>query len=435
MGRKKKKPAKPWCWYCNREFDDEKILIQHQKAKHFKCHVCHRKLYTGPGLAIHALQVHKEHIDKIPNAIPDRSSVEIEIYGMEGIPEEDLREHERQTGSAPYVAPPDIERPPRLDLTSATTGAGMVPMHASLPPMMHFPPPPRPPVSSMGYPMPMFTGQFHPPAFQHYPPISQPPPNIFMPPPNGPPGLPPFSTSMPPVSMLPPLSVMSHPPMISSYTSPPMTMTSVPSRPLFPSVSGGDTGSIFSSIPVPSIPQFSYQNSVQPVPAPSDSVQEIALPTLAPSSNSSNQVTKIFHPDEDISLEEQRARHSKYKSLIDTEILPSGHGSVISALPPSSPSTSTGNMISLDAGEKPPLLPPPHLNISQDGTPFQPSLSEGKETTPSMNPDDDFSDHNPTTSEFPHHINASHESQSASELVASSELPSKPTVNNEKRTE
>ena len=43
--------------YCNREFDDEKILIQHQKAKHFKCHICHKKLYTGPGLSIHCMQV------------------------------------------------------------------------------------------------------------------------------------------------------------------------------------------------------------------------------------------------------------------------------------------------------------------------------------------------------------------------------------------
>lgn len=43
--------------YCNRDFDDEKILIQHQKAKHFKCHICHKKLYTGPGLAIHCMQV------------------------------------------------------------------------------------------------------------------------------------------------------------------------------------------------------------------------------------------------------------------------------------------------------------------------------------------------------------------------------------------
>lgn len=45
--------------YCNRDFDDEKILIQHQKAKHFKCHICHKKLYTGPGLAIHCMQVRK----------------------------------------------------------------------------------------------------------------------------------------------------------------------------------------------------------------------------------------------------------------------------------------------------------------------------------------------------------------------------------------
>ncbi|CAF4500931.1 unnamed protein product, partial [Didymodactylos carnosus] len=96
MGRKKKKQTKPWCWYCNREFDDEKILLQHQKAKHFKCHICHKKLYTGPGLQIHCMQVHKENIDKVPNAIKGRDNIEIEIYGMEGIPEEDIREHDKQ---------------------------------------------------------------------------------------------------------------------------------------------------------------------------------------------------------------------------------------------------------------------------------------------------------------------------------------------------
>ena len=57
MGRKKKRSTKPWCWYCNREFEDEKILIHHQKAKHFKCHICGKKLYTGPGLSIHCMQV------------------------------------------------------------------------------------------------------------------------------------------------------------------------------------------------------------------------------------------------------------------------------------------------------------------------------------------------------------------------------------------
>lgn len=95
MGRKKKKQLKPWCWYCNRDFDDEKILIQHQKAKHFKCHICHKKLYTGPGLAIHCMQVHKETIDAVPNAIPGRTDIELEIYGMEGIPEKDMDERRR----------------------------------------------------------------------------------------------------------------------------------------------------------------------------------------------------------------------------------------------------------------------------------------------------------------------------------------------------
>ncbi|XP_033894457.2 BUB3-interacting and GLEBS motif-containing protein ZNF207-like isoform X1 [Acipenser ruthenus] len=95
MGRKKKKQMKPWCWYCNRDFDDEKILIQHQKAKHFKCHICHKKLYTGPGLAIHCMQVHKETIDGVPNAIPGRTDIELEIYGMEGIPEKDMEERRR----------------------------------------------------------------------------------------------------------------------------------------------------------------------------------------------------------------------------------------------------------------------------------------------------------------------------------------------------
>ena len=81
--------------YCNREFDDEKVLIYHQKAKHFKCHICHKKLYTAPGLAIHCSQVHKEEIKDVPNALPGRNNLEVEIYGMEGIPQEDRLVRER----------------------------------------------------------------------------------------------------------------------------------------------------------------------------------------------------------------------------------------------------------------------------------------------------------------------------------------------------
>ena len=83
--------------YCERDFEDEKVLIQHQKAKHFKCRVCHKKLYTAPGLVIHLLQVHKEKLDNVPNAIPTRvRELEREVYGMDGIPEEDKKAYEQK---------------------------------------------------------------------------------------------------------------------------------------------------------------------------------------------------------------------------------------------------------------------------------------------------------------------------------------------------
>ena len=65
QGRKTKRvERKPFCYYCDRLFDDEKVLIEHQKAKHFKCHVCNKKLMTASGLSIHCVQVHKEPMTK-----------------------------------------------------------------------------------------------------------------------------------------------------------------------------------------------------------------------------------------------------------------------------------------------------------------------------------------------------------------------------------
>ena len=76
MGRKKKRAELPWCFYCDREFDDEKILQQHQRAKHFKCaHPrCNKKLMTAPGMQIHMLTVHKIKVEKVPNAIEGRDN-------------------------------------------------------------------------------------------------------------------------------------------------------------------------------------------------------------------------------------------------------------------------------------------------------------------------------------------------------------------------
>jgi len=149
--------------YCNREFDEEKVLIYHQKAKHFKCHVCHKKLYTGPGLAIHCLQVHKEPISSIPNALPERGDPEIEIYGMEGIPEKDMKEREQILKRKKDAGDDDDddEEDAKKKKTDATMATTMVPVHIPGMPMIPGMIPPFPAIPGMpGMPpaIPMFPG-------------------------------------------------------------------------------------------------------------------------------------------------------------------------------------------------------------------------------------------------------------------------------------
>ena len=46
----------------------------------------------------------------VPNAIPGRDSIEVEIFGMEGIPEEDRLAHER-TKTGKLSTTPHMPRP------------------------------------------------------------------------------------------------------------------------------------------------------------------------------------------------------------------------------------------------------------------------------------------------------------------------------------
>ncbi|RMZ84694.1 hypothetical protein DV737_g963, partial [Chaetothyriales sp. CBS 132003] len=126
--------ARPWCYYCERDFDDLKILINHQKAKHFKCERCGRRLNTAGGLSVHMSQVHKENLTAVDNALPNRVGLDIEIFGMEGIPEDIVQQHtqrvltsyhqaqaERQaaTGNpAPGSAAANGQKKPKLESTS-----------------------------------------------------------------------------------------------------------------------------------------------------------------------------------------------------------------------------------------------------------------------------------------------------------------------------
>ncbi|KAI9730691.1 MAG: hypothetical protein M1834_005659 [Cirrosporium novae-zelandiae] len=105
MGNNKKKRghpdveeilARPWCYYCERDFDDLKILISHQKARHFKCERCGRRLNTAGGLSVHMSQVHKESLSSVENSLPNRANLDVEIFGMEGIPEDIVQAHNQR---------------------------------------------------------------------------------------------------------------------------------------------------------------------------------------------------------------------------------------------------------------------------------------------------------------------------------------------------
>ncbi|XP_043096921.1 BUB3-interacting and GLEBS motif-containing protein ZNF207b isoform X1 [Puntigrus tetrazona] len=379
MGRKKKKQMKPWCWYCNRDFDDEKILIQHQKAKHFKCHICHKKLYTGPGLAIHCMQVHKETIDAVPNAIPGRTDIELEIYGMEGIPDKDMQDRRRvleqksqdsqkkkqnqddsdeddddddddEAGPSsfqqPVAQPPAAYMPPMtqagmhpgpLGQGMPHTGyAGMPPMLTGVPPMI----PGMPPVIPGMPPGMMPMGGMMPPgpAMPHM--MAGMPPG--MPPHVARPGMPPMAPAAPVTA-----------PGMASRPAVPATQTAA-SKPLFPSAVQMGTGvaspsaapasaetQCASSKPLfPSSAQA--QQTVSGAPsAPSDSpkvtfpayTQPSSTPSVAASSSTVakppatvtskpatlttlSATSKLMHPDEDISLEERRAQLPRYQRLI-----------------------------------------------------------------------------------------------------------------------
>ncbi|XP_057201597.1 BUB3-interacting and GLEBS motif-containing protein ZNF207a isoform X2 [Triplophysa rosa] len=374
MGRKKKKQMKPWCWYCNRDFDDEKILIQHQKAKHFKCHICHKKLYTGPGLAIHCMQVHKETIDSVPNAIPGRTDIELEIYGMEGIPEKDMEERRRvleqktqenqkrkqnqddsdedddDDEAGPSFQQPAASAQPQAAYTPMTQPgmapvpapgmpprgySGMPPMMPGVPPMM----PGMPPVMPGMHPGMMPMGGMMPHGHGMPPMMPGMPPGI--PPPMGP------HPGMPHMAQAPPTTIRPAVPAVTVPTPQPGV-----SKPLFPSAgqmgtrapstssasSSLDTlsasskplsqvqqavaGAATSSSAPPSVaPKPTFPAYTQPSSSPANSSSTVAKPgtpvTSKPATLTTTSATsKLIHPDEDISLEELRAHLPRYQCKI-----------------------------------------------------------------------------------------------------------------------
>lgn len=363
MGRKKKKTTKPWCWYCNREFEDEKILLQHQKAKHFKCHICHKKLYTGPGLQIHCMQVHKENIERVPNSVKGRDNISLEICGMDNIPEEDLIEHEKQKAlySGRSVTGNDDEGNSDSDndsdhstntqkQTSATAAKSQQPplpntpfgkqlppgtIHGPLPHMPPLPPMPAQPGATIGSqgvlppnPLmmnPLMNSMHHPHPMMYHNPhmaaamMSHPMihPMMFQPPPLPPP---PSSSSINPNtnhnSNQPPLP----PPLMSQpIPKPLMGFNATPTG----SVAASSSSSSSSQpLPPPQPHLASTQHAIKSLFPINDEINvNNNTNRLTPPNNLPNKIeslapgSKIVHPEDDISLEEYRASHHKYKYI------------------------------------------------------------------------------------------------------------------------
>ncbi|CAO1628904.1 unnamed protein product [Sympodiomycopsis kandeliae] len=204
MAKKKKVQLEAWCWYCDREFEDEKVLLQHQKAKHYKCPQCPRRLNTAGGLTVHLHQVHKAEPGRIENAIPGRDSFDIEIYGMEGIPEVDLQEWRsrkasQNNGNSSSGQPnPKRQKVENVVLTPDQLKAQLQ-AHKAL---MSGQAPPPGSITAPAFPPPQLPSAYPPP----------PPPGTQQPPPpfaySGPP--PGFPAGPPPPQVAPPQQSSAH---------------------------------------------------------------------------------------------------------------------------------------------------------------------------------------------------------------------------------
>lgn len=312
MGKKKRKAPKVWCYYCEREFDDEKILVQHQKAKHFKCHVCHKKLSTAGGMAIHVLQVHKETVTKVPNAKPDRESTEIDIFGMEGIPPDILAAHDEEHDDEKPSKTAKVEVPPSgfggIGMGSSAIHMPPQPAYSAVPPL--YPPPsvpirpspwhvPSPSSQPWSSAQPIIPGQ--PPLMPMRPPQLPQPPQPLFPIQN----IQPSSSNSVTPSLQSPMVPRPHPP---------------PPQPLFPIQNRQPS----TSISTPS----STQSSMQPLYSPSAPL----TPYTAPSSQA---LFPINGPYSNTSVPSSLPTLSQYglPQRPTSELRSSGETSSVSSLP------------------------------------------------------------------------------------------------------
>uniref|UniRef100_A0A7S0R2H9 C2H2-type domain-containing protein n=1 Tax=Chlamydomonas leiostraca TaxID=1034604 RepID=A0A7S0R2H9_9CHLO len=296
MGKKKKNQEVIFCYYCDRLFKDEATLVQHQKAVHFKCPECHRKLNTTQGLSTHCYQVHKITLKEVPKAKPGRGSVDIEIFGMAGVPPG------MKPGDAFGGEDDDDEQPSKK--ARADNGAGVPPPPPPMaapygmpPPPFGMPPPGMPPRPGMPPPMP-----YGPPG---YPYPGGPPPYGMPPPPYGPPrpGMPP-----PPMHMMPPPHGHMAPPHMGPPGMPPPPLGMPPP----PHHHMGPPGMPSPLFPIPGPPGAPGQPLFPVSGGPDASAQPPAAAAPLAASKPADGQSGVIWTDEEFSIEERRAQLPKY---------------------------------------------------------------------------------------------------------------------------
>ncbi|KAI5996618.1 putative zinc finger protein [Pisolithus orientalis] len=318
MAKKKSKQVlRPWCWYCEREFEDEKVLMQHQKAKHFKCGMCPRRLNTAGGLAVHIQQVHKlepENLPRIENALPGRDGYEVEIFDSK-------RRKEIELGlaagsiSQPQPKRPEIDnRPLSEDELRAQLEARF---YNAAPTAYAVPPAPTPGITPLGTspppglpgisPPPFMPGVLPPGPFPGVPPMASPFPGM--------PGFPPgysstpwfpyaASWSAPPPGMLPP-GAPPFPPRVSRPPLPPPTFVPASSPSPVASMNGTPASAPPPGLvpPAATAPQPPAVSLPPPLVLPNPALEQKYGPFKK---------TDLKYADPNFSPEEKRGRTAKY---------------------------------------------------------------------------------------------------------------------------
>jgi len=339
MGRKKKRnKAIIFCFYCDRLFESEKVLIQHQRAKHFKCPQCHKRMSSAHGMMVHVFQVHKETIEKVPSAKSGRDSFDVEIFGMAGVPQDLIEQRRAKIYGEPVNKKPRVDGQRTITIPTGIlipgTPSTQVTQRTITIPGQHHMGGQRMPGMPMGAPMMMPMGQ---------PLMMMPPPGGYMaPPPMPPPSGPPPSMGAPPTMGAPPpgppptgqpFGAMAPPPSGPKSTGgPPAGPKSTGGRPVAPPAGQPPRGPFgqpprgaFGQPPFGNAPQMGMPPQPgRPMGMPPQAFGGPAPPMSAPSPLGAQAPKKKnairVYEDEKLSMEEKRAMHPKYSAHLNKRI-------------------------------------------------------------------------------------------------------------------